>query len=333
MAITIRDIAKEAGVSIATVSRYVNNSGYVKADTKRLVEAAINKFNYIPNANAVSLSKRESNVIGVIVPEVSNPFNSDLIKGIIKSAEKENLAVMLCDSQEDMISEARALRAFKQQQIRGLIMIPVRDDIALNHTFFSELEKVDFPVICIDREVSGFEVDGFYYNNYLNSYKAAKFLHDLGHKEVVVLAGDQNIENGRQRLDGFINAYDDFGLEIPDDNILYGEFSEETAYQLTKEFFAIVRPIKVMFSSGYKMTKGIIKALIELKLEKKVKIFSFDKIELFDVLNIESYYFERNPVKLGQDAMELLLKRLSAKDYERKKVLVPLKISTHQVNK
>ena len=327
MAITIRDIAKEAGVSIATVSRYINNSGYVKSETKDLVEAAIDKFNYVPNAAAVSLSKRVSNVIGVIVPEISNPFNSDVIKGIIKQAERENLAVILCDSQEDIISENRGLRVFIHQQVRGLIMIPLVDDVSLNPKFFKNLGQVDFPVICIDREVKGLDVDGFYYNNYLNSYKAAKYLHDLGHEEVVVVAGDQNSEDGRQRLDGFINAYDDFGLEIPDENIIYGEFDEELAYQLTKEYFSAKSKVKAVYSSGYKMTKGILKALFEMKLEKKVHIFSFDKIELFDVLNIESYYFERNPIKLGEDAMELMLKRIKGEEYDTKKVLVPLKIN------
>jgi len=328
MAITIRDIAKEASVSIATVSRYLNNSGYVKSETKELVEAAINKFNYIPNAAAVSLSKRESNIVGVIVPEISNPFNSDIIKGISKRADKENLAVILCDSHEDIHSESRALRVFKQQQVRGLIMIPIVDEIEQNSSFFDDLSKVNFPVICIDKEVKGLAIDGFYYNNYLNSYKAAKYLHDLGHEEVVVVAGNQNIENGRQRLDGFINAYDDFGLEIPDENIIYGEFDEELSYQLTKEYFRVSSQVKAIFSSGYKMTKGIITALFELKLEKKVKVFSFDKLEIFDVLNIESYYFEKNPVRLGEDAMELLLKRMDNNNYDYKKVLVPLKISS-----
>lgn len=327
MAITIRDIAKEAGVSIATVSRYINGTGYVKSETKALVEAAIDKYNYIPNAAAVSLSKRESNVIGVIVPEVSDLFNSQVIKGVNKLADKENLAVILSDSGGDIQSEMRALKVFKQQQVRGLIMIPAVDEYELNQTFFDGLSKADFPVVCIDREVNGFNVDGFYYNNYLNSYKAAKYLHDLGHTEVVVVAGDQNIENGRQRLDGFINAYDDFDLEIPDENILYGEFDEDLAYQLTKEYFMDKTKVKAIFSSNSLMTKGVIKALFELKLEKKVKIFSFDKHELFDVLNIESYYFERNPKKLGEEALALLLKRMNNEDYEFKKVLVPLSIN------
>ncbi len=329
MAMTIRDIAKEAGVSIATVSRYINNSGYVKSDTKILVEAAIKKYNYIPNAAAVSLSKRESNVIGVIVPDLTNPFNSDVIKGISKRADEENLAVMLVDSCGDIKTENRALRVFKQQQVKGLMMIPVVDDVSYSPEFYKSLSEVDFPVICIDREVKGFDVDGFYYNNYLNSYKAAKYLKDLGHNDILVIAGDQNIENGRQRLDGFMNAYDDFGLEIPDDNILYGEFEEELTYQLVKEYFSEPADVHGIFSSDYRMTKGVIKALFELKLEKKVKIFSFDKLELFDVLNVESYYFEKNPVKLGEDAMELLLKRIQSDVYDFKKVLVPLKISHH----
>lgn len=331
MAITIRDIAKEAGVSIATVSRYINGSGYVKSETKALVEAAIDKYNYIPNAAAVSLSKRESNVIGVIVPEVSDLFNSEVIKGINKLADKENLAVILCDSGGETQSENRALKVFKQQQVRGLIMIPAVDEYTQNQKFFDSLSQATFPVVCVDREVNGFDVDGFYYNNYLNSYKAAKYLHDLGHREVVVVAGDQNIENGRQRLDGFINAYDDFGLEIPDENILYGEFDEELAYQLTKEYFMEENQVKAIFSSNSLMTKGVIKALFELKIEKKVKIFSFDKHELFDVLNIESYYFERNPFKLGEDALDLLLKRIKDKDYEFKKVLIPLSITKTNV--
>ncbi|STB16755.1 LacI family transcriptional regulator [Clostridium novyi] len=120
MSVTINNIAKEAGVSLATVSRVINNSGYVKDETREKVMKVINKYNYTPSAIARSLSKSITNTIGVIVPDITNPFFGSIIKGISDVAEVHNLNLILCDSNESIDREIKAIKTLKEQRIREL---------------------------------------------------------------------------------------------------------------------------------------------------------------------------------------------------------------------
>jgi len=328
MAVTIKDIASAAGVSIATVSRFVNQSGYVGKEAKVKLELIVKEMNYIPNAAAVSLAKRESNVIGVMMPDISNPFYSDVIKGISHICDRENLALLISDCSEDIEKELRTLHVYKQQQVRGLILAPICDEKEDNIRFFKEVESFNSPVIIVDKNINGLDTDKLYYNNILNSHKAAKHMFEKGHKDVLVLAADQNKELGRQRLDGFITAYDNFGYAVPDEHIIYGEFNEEITYHLIKDYYETGGKVKAIYSSNNAMTKGALKAIFELNLYRHIEMFNFEKLELFDISHIKGHYFDQHGKKMGEMAMEMMLKRFNGDESNHNKVMVPLKISS-----
>ena len=120
--LTIKDIAKIAKVSPATVSRVINNSGYVKLETRTIVEETIRENGYVPNVLARNLSKNETNTIGVVVPDINNPFFGEVIKGITMKAEKSNLNILLCDTNEREENERRSLKMLKGQKLKGIII-------------------------------------------------------------------------------------------------------------------------------------------------------------------------------------------------------------------
>ena len=147
MGITITDIAKQSGVSLATVSRVLNNSGYVKAETRARVLTVIKETNYTPSAIARSLSKNETNTIGVVVPDITNSYFGEIIKGISEVAEALNLNIILFNTDDNLEKELKALDLLKGQRIQGVIMTPNFGGDNLNSNYVNKLENLGIPLI------------------------------------------------------------------------------------------------------------------------------------------------------------------------------------------
>ena len=126
--LTIKEIAELAGVSKSTVSRVLNNNGYVGEETRQRIEKVIKEQNYTPSAAAVSLSKQETNTIGVIIPEIDNAFFGEIIKGITEIADQQDFSIICCDTQNKAEKELRALKMLEQQRVRGILFTPARGD-------------------------------------------------------------------------------------------------------------------------------------------------------------------------------------------------------------
>ncbi|EYE87746.1 hypothetical protein Q428_11675 [Fervidicella metallireducens AeB] len=153
MAVTIKDIAKMAGVSRSTVSRVLNNSGYVNENTKNKVLSVINELNYTPSAIAKSLSTNKTNTIGVIVPEIDNPFFGEMIKGISSLAAEEELNILLCDTNESAEKELKALDVLLQQRIEGIIITPCLAEDNRNREKLLEIHKMGIPLVLTDGHI------------------------------------------------------------------------------------------------------------------------------------------------------------------------------------
>lgn len=125
--ITIKDVAELAGVSKATVSRALNNSGYVSPETKKKIDEIIEKYHYLPSASAVNLSKKETTTIGVVVPEIGNLFYADIVQGITRKADELDLSLVLFDTGNNMEREEKAIRVLQQQRVKGIILGPSID--------------------------------------------------------------------------------------------------------------------------------------------------------------------------------------------------------------
>ncbi|MDZ5034705.1 LacI family DNA-binding transcriptional regulator, partial [Clostridium perfringens] len=141
MAVTIDDIAKKAGVSSATISRVLNNSSYVKDETKEKVLKVIEEMNYVPSAIARSLSRRETSTIGIIVPDITNPYFGEIIKGISKIAEEVGLNIILFNTNNDIKSELKALDEVKKHRLKGVIMTPGFGDTKFEDIFIDIIKS------------------------------------------------------------------------------------------------------------------------------------------------------------------------------------------------
>lgn len=304
----IKQVAAAAGVSVATVSRYVNKSGYVGGKSADKIEKAIRELDYLPNAMAVGLKKQQTSTIGVLIPEIGNPFYSELIKGISDVADQNQISLLLSDSSENMEKELRTLKMYKQQQVSGLIITPVSDTREENPEFYDILESFKIPTIFIDREVEQYETDGIYYDNYGDSFKAGVFVANKEDYKVCVLAGNQKLKIGQDRLQGFMDGYRSINTGFTP-VVLDGDFSEEKAYDALNEFLDSYDCPDIIYSANNMMSKGVLKTLHERKLFDRVEMFSYDYLDYFDITPMAVHYFDRDVVHLGEEAMKMMLDR------------------------
>lgn len=324
MEITIKDIAKHAGVSPATVSRVMNNTANVSEATKKKVLAAVEKYNYSPNIFAKALSRNESNTIGVVVPDITNPFFGEVIKGIVELVDKNNLIMILCDTGEDSKKEEKHLINLKSQRLKGLIITPTSDSNEFNSHYLSLLEDMGIPIILVDRDVKNSNFDGVFIDNVKASFDATMKLIENGHRRIALISGPEDSKPGRDRKKGYVKALKVSNIALDENIILRGDFKLESGYMHTKAILNMKDRPSAIFCSNNMMTLGCIKALNEYNIlvPRDISLIGFDDIEILNILDINITTVKRPTVEMGNIAMELLIERLVNKDKDHLKRVV-----------
>lgn len=316
--LTIKDIAQLAGVSKSTVSRVINDSGYVSKDTRDKVKTLINKSQYLPSANARSLSLKEYNTIGVVIPEGRSRFYSDVLSGVSSVLDEHRLGMLYCDTDNNEEKEERSLLMLRQQGIKGLIIAPARDynRTDKSNQFKQLVNDLGVPVVLIDRPVERVPWDGIFYDHFNSAYLAVEHLIKQGYKRIAVITPQLKLEIGRQRLRGYIKALEDFDLKIDKSLIYKGDWSNETSYHLAKKLFEAKDRPDAIFNANNQTTNGFLKAAFENKiiLGQDYGFVNFGYNELLDVIGLQYRYIERNAKEMGESAMRMLLERFENKD-------------------
>ena len=326
MAVTISDIAKKAGVSSATVSRVLNDSGYVKQSTREKIEAAIKEMNFTPSAIARSLSKNETNTIGVIVPDITNSYFGEVIKGISEVAEANNLNIILFNTDNYLEKEVRALNVLKEQRIKGIIMTPGFGE-ENNKEYIETINNLNIPIVLVSADLKFKELSGIFVDNVLGGFNATNLLISEGHTKIGIMTGILSSEPAAERVVGYKKALKEADIEINDKYILDGQFSMEKAYELTKKLLDSKDKPTALITSSNRMTMGAIKALKEnnKNIPEDLAIVAFDKVDLLDVLGIRITYIDECPMELGRNSMNLLCDIFndSDKNFKRRVIIVP----------
>ena len=326
MAVTISDIAKKAGVSSATVSRVLNDSGYVKQSTREKIEAAIKEMNFTPSAIARSLSKNETNTIGVIVPDITNSYFGEVIKGISEVAEANNLNIILFNTDNYLEKEVRALNVLKEQRIKGIIMTPGFGE-ENNKEYIETINNLNIPIVLVSADLKFKELSGIFVDNVLGGFNATNLLISEGHTKIGIMTGILSSEPAAERVVGYKKALKEANIEINDKYILDGQFSMEKAYELTKKLLDSKDKPTALITSSNRMTMGAIKALKEnnKNIPEDLAIVAFDKVDLLDVLGIRITYIDECPMELGRNSMNLLydIFNESDKKFKRRVIIVP----------
>lgn len=326
MAITISDIARKAGVSSATVSRVLNDSGYVKQSTREKIEAAIKEMNFTPSAIARSLSKNETNTIGVIVPDITNSYFGEVIKGISEVAEANNLNIILFNTDNYLEKEVRALNVLREQRIKGIIMTPGFGE-ENNKEYIETINNLNIPIVLVSADLKFKELSGIFVDNVLGGFNATNLLISEGHTKIGIMTGILSSEPAAERVVGYKKALKEANIEINDKYILDGQFSMEKAYELTNQLLKDKDKPTALITSSNRMTMGVVKALKEnnKNIPEDLALVAFDKVDLLDVLDIKITYIDECPMELGRSSMNLLCSIFndSDKNFKRRVIIVP----------
>lgn len=327
--ITIKDIAKMAGVGKSTVSRVINGSGYVSEDTRQKVEKIIEEYNYLPSAPARNLSKQTSDAIGVIIPGITNPFFEEILFGISEIIDETGMTMYFFYSGNSVEKEERALKNLKEQRVRGLIMSPTIDYSEKNalRRLKGLLNDLQIPVVLFDRPIEHSMWDGVYFDGYNGSYQAVQALIEEGHKKIGIITGDMSIRISRDRFQGYAQALKDYDMQVDPRYIYKGDFTADTAYRLTKACLEGNDIPDAVFTCNNMSTVGFLKALKERKMEigRDIGCIGFDFVPIIDMLGIHLSYVGRDD-NMGTIAAKMLLERMKNPSTPRREYNIPAKI-------
>lgn len=330
MAVTIDDIAKKAGVSSATISRVLNNSSYVKEETREKVLKIIAEMNYVPSAIARSLSKRETSTIGIIVPDITNSYFGEIIKGISKVAEEVDLNIILFNTNNDVKSELKALEEIKKHRLKGVIMTPGFGDTKFQDEFIEAIKSINIPIVLVSADLNYINLSGVFVDDVMGGYLATKSLIKNDHNKIGIITGITSSSSAVNRLIGYKRALKENNISISHEYIKEGKFSLEKAYELTKDFFKMKNPPTAIIACSNRMTLGVIKAIIEQKMRipNDIALIGFNSVEVMDILGINISYIEDSPIELGEASIRLLLEIFKSKEDEYKvtRINIPPKL-------
>ncbi|MFI2858091.1 LacI family DNA-binding transcriptional regulator [Paenibacillus sp. JSM ZJ436] len=306
--ISIKDVAKHANVSTATVSHVINGTRFVSEDTKRKVHRAMDELNYRVNVVARSLRSRKSYVIAFLAPilasETSNHFFMSVAAGIQSVLKQNQYHLMLSDSHEEVEFEKEEIRMLGSQMIDGLIMAP-----SSRETDYEQLFG-DYPVVYVDRVPDNNERDSVVVDNRSVSRDAVEMLIGHGHKRIAYLSGPNTLTTTEERLGGYLEALAEAGLSQESGLVCTGEVSLESGYRLTESLLA--HEPTAIFATDNVMAMGVMFYMQEnqIKVPDQIAVVAYDEFQWTRVTTPPLTVIEQPAFDLGVRAAEVMLERI-----------------------
>lgn len=333
MATTIRDVAKRAGVSIATVSRVINNTDTHNEETRDKVNEAIKSLNYKPNVSARALQKNTvSKVIAIVVPDLGNPFFTDVIKGVSSVAQSEGYEIFVCDTDEKVDKEVKVLDMLRFQNIAGLIITPESHDEDHNAESLYKMENAGIPIVLVDRDVKFHDFDAVFLDNFKGAYDAVSALADEGHKRISIIAGPISSKPGKDRFNGYRTALENKNIEYNSELVKFGDFRWKSGYELAGQLLSMEERPTAIFVSNNLMTLGCISAINEanLKIPDDISLIGFDDVDVFKMLGLKISVVNRPTTQMGEEAATILFQKMNLsqgkKPKARKRMILSLQL-------
>ncbi len=319
MKYTIKDVARHANVSIATVSRVVNGAPSVKKQLKEKVEQSIRELNFTPNQLARGLKCNETKTIGVIIPDMSNPFFMKIISEIEKVIGEKGYVVLIVSTRDWEQKELDSINLMVNKSVDGIVITSTGQ----NEEMLAGLAEKGFPVVLMDRRPKR----PFFDSVYVDKVKAMKtmnsYLFEKGHKRIALVTGPKELPSNKDRLTGYIESYFEQNLLADKELIKNGTFTEEFGSQAFEEIIGNLKDVTAIVSGSARITDGILKKAKEMRVSIPGEL---SVISLGDIINSELIeprltYFEAMPAQIGRTAGQLLLERINNPDGKVKEVV------------
>jgi len=315
--VTIRDVARRAGVAVGTVSHHLNGSAPVAAKTAQRIQRAIESLGFRVDLGARGLRSRRTHSIGLVLPNISNPFYAEIACAIERALWEKGFQTLLCDSSQDAERERMHLDALESRRVDGILMIRTSERGAGRR----HIDRLSVPIVFVDRGVEG--KHSVTSDNRMGGALAARHLVDLGHRRVGILAGESGVGNVRQRLDGFMAEMERGGAPVRERDVISGPQAIEHGYAVADLMQRRPRPTAV-FATNDVVAIGAWRKLLELglRIPQDVSLVGFDDIEMSSLLFPPLTTVRQEKAALGREATGLLLRLLAGERHPAHPTLV-----------
>lgn len=309
MKATIREVAKKAGVSPATVSRVISQFGYVSETTRQKVLKTIRELDYRPNIIARSMVTKATHTIGLVVTDITNPFFAQLSRGIEEITWNNGYTLFLANTDEDVEREQAIVQALQEKQVDALIIVPAS---SVNAPHLFDLNRQGIPIVLVDREVVDLPVDKVMVDNEEGAYTAVSHLISLGHRRIAMLLDNLDITTNIERLNGYKKALQDNHIYVEEELIKSCQYTQQSAYEIIKEMLLLTNRPTALFTANNFMTIGAIKAIREAKLSipNDLALVGFDDLD-YEALNSPQLTVVSQPItSMGNIAGQRIIAKL-----------------------
>jgi DNA-binding LacI/PurR family transcriptional regulator len=326
----LKDVAQMAGVSVATVSRVINNGPNIKDETQAQVRQAMKALNYFPGRiSSRSRSKAVSfKRMAVLVPDINNPFYIDILAGIEEYLEKHDYLLFICNFSQDAEKAKRYLVAMVSESVDGLIVAPVHEEDEGIRT----LESEGIPYVCIDRDFKDSKADLVLVDNETGAYEAVRFLLSQGYRRIAYISGLKQIPTSRQREAGYIRALAEDGIPFRDELVKYGDSTLQSGIQLSAELMSHQSHPDAIFTGNNLITLGALETIKKsnLRIPEDIGLLGFDDMPFSSSLNPPLTAVCQPAYEMGRRAAELLHQRITEPGRPRVKVLLETKLNIRE---
>lgn len=323
--LTIKMLAKELQLSVSTVSKAISNSHEISSQTKERVNELVKKLNYVPNAYASSLGRRNSKTIGVVIPEVVDSFFAQAINGIESIAQEKGYHVLIYLTHEKFEKEKTILKDFESGRVDGVLMSVSRETNHCNH--INNLKSKGVPLVFFDRIFDNMDATKIATNDFESSYQATTYLIKNGCQKILFLSFSNNLSISTKRLDGYKKALLDNQMELVDKNILSFTNESKTDYLLLLKKLKASKRADGILASVEKLALTVYQACEALKINipLDLQVISFSNLETASFLNPPLTTIEQPAFEIGKTAAAILVKALERRQFELKneEIIIP----------
>lgn len=325
--ITIKDVAKKAGVSISTVSRVINDSKPVTNEVKQRVLDIIKETGYVPNPLARSLVTKKSQLIGVIVPEVTDTFSAEILNGIEEISKMYNYDILLANTYSERESELKNINLLRAKQVEGIVMICWDID----REVVKVLENSGIPAVYISKTSRDIDIFNVSIQNYPAAKEMTQYLIDRGHEKIaLMLTGNKNTDLIDERLEGYKAALEENKIPFESELVVTTDGTTyENGYSSAKELLTGSKEIPhAIFATSDEVAIGAINACFDLgyKVPQDISVAGFNDVKLAKIYRPKLTTVYQPLFDMGAVAIRMIIKMVKGKEIEDKKVTLPFKI-------
>jgi LacI family transcriptional regulator len=314
MAVTMKDVAKEASVSLGTVSNYINGKETVSEHNQNQIEKAIDKLGYQVNEVARNLRRDSSKTIGVIIPSFSNVFAVKTISKLERKFRDANFSTYVLSYSYSQAALTGAIKSLVGKRVDGLVIMPSR---AMTEDEIETINKLivnEIPVVVFDAFAEGLHCDHVLMDNKNAIKKAMDTLFENGHKNIALLLGPEKIHSSEERLSAYVDAYKTRNLEVNSDNIFYTDYSKTMSKRICSSLIENYPEVTAIVTASFRITLGVLASIYErsLKIPEDISLVGFDIQDIADITpnKIEGIFLPHE--KIALTVADVILERMKS---------------------